>query len=154
MERAAPTLGPDGLPSRRQRCRDGDPECDRDGAADGVCTVQVALCTNVFDLRVHGADGLPRCRTASVRGARVLRPSGGGSPQARAQAVRSLRAAFAALPDEPAALDRACTATVPLAVPASGRGGAGDLRLRAAVRRRLGTVRPRLTLRCEPAGGG
>ena len=154
VERAAPTLDGDGLPSRRQRCRDGDPECDRDGTADGSCTVQVGLCTNVFDLRVHGDDGLPRCKTSSVQKARVLRPSGGGSRQARAQVVHSLRSAFATLPERPTSLDRACTATVALAVPVSSRGGPGQLGLRAAVRRRAGTIRPRLTLICEPAVGG
>ena len=30
--------------SRRVVCRDGDPACDGDGAADGVCSVAVALC--------------------------------------------------------------------------------------------------------------
>src|SRR6266516_2004399 len=39
------------LPAPRQTCRDGDPQCDADGAADGHCTLRVALCLNVFDSR-------------------------------------------------------------------------------------------------------
>src|SRR5262249_59659222 len=139
VERASPTLDAHGLPSRRQRCRDGDPGCDRDGAADGACTMEVALCTNVFDLRVPGKDGLPRCHTSSVRRARLLPPRGGGSPRSRADVMRSLRAALRALPDAPASLDRACTATVGVAVPAAGRGPPGQLGLRPPRRRPRGT---------------
>jgi hypothetical protein len=29
------------------RCQDGDPTCDADGAADGTCTIQAALCVGV-----------------------------------------------------------------------------------------------------------
>src|SRR5262249_59674110 len=77
VEREAPTLDGNGVPSRRQVCRDGDPGCDRDGAADGFCTMEVALCTNVFDLRVHANDGLPRCPTSTVRRARPPPPPRG-----------------------------------------------------------------------------
>jgi hypothetical protein len=37
-------------------------------------------------------------------------------------------------------------------VPLSARGGPGRIAVRAAVRRSGATVRPRLTLTCEPAG--
>src|SRR5207249_2036830 len=40
-----------GLPAIQQTCRDGDPGCDADGVADGRCTLRVALCLNVVDLR-------------------------------------------------------------------------------------------------------
>ena len=153
VERSTPTADDAGLPSRRQSCRDGDPACDRDGVADGTCTMEVALCTNVFDLRVPGRDGLPRCRTGSIRHVRALPPSGGGSRQARQQVLRNLRAAFAVLPATPASLDRACTATVAIPVPVTARGGSGRIVVRAAVRRSRETVRPRLTLICEPAAG-
>src|SRR5262249_40536514 len=67
VERSTPTADGVGLPSRRQSCHDGDPACDRDGVADGTCTMEVALCTNVVDLRAPRRGGLPRCRTGSVR---------------------------------------------------------------------------------------
>ncbi len=41
-------------------CRDGDPACDADGAADGACTFATSLCVNV------GA-----CATGSVGGIRI-----------------------------------------------------------------------------------
>ena len=113
--------------------------------------MEVALCTNVFDLRTHGRDGLPRCRTGKVRHVRAL-PPGGGSRQARRQVLQNLRAAFDVLPETPASLDRACTATVAIPVPLSARGGPGRIAVRAAVRRSGATVQPRLTLTCEPAG--
>ena len=84
---------------------------------------------------------------------RALPPSGGGSRQARRQVLRNLRAAFTVLPETPASLDRACTATVAIPVPLSARGGPGRIAVRAAVRRSGVTVRPRLTLICEPAAG-
>jgi hypothetical protein len=152
VERSTPMADAAGLPSRRQSCRDGDPACDRDGVADGTCTMEVALCTNVFDLRTHGRDGLPLCRTGKVRHVRALPPAGGDSRQARRQVLRNLRAAFDVLPETPASLDRACTATVAIPVPLSARGGPGRIALRAAVRRSGATVRPRLMLTCEPAG--
>src|SRR5262249_57626844 len=130
VERSPRTADGAGLPSRRQSCRDGDPACDRDGVADGTCTMEVALCTNVFDLRVTGRDGLPRCRTGSVRQVRALPPGGGGSRQARRQVLRNLRAAFAALPETPASFDRACSATVAIPVPLPARGGPGRSRRR------------------------
>jgi cysteine-rich repeat protein len=38
-----------GFPNFKQRCRDGDPLCDRDGAADGKCRFEVGVCLNVAD---------------------------------------------------------------------------------------------------------
>lgn len=37
------------------RCVDGDPSCDRDGVADGVCSFEIRVCFNNFDSR------FPRC---------------------------------------------------------------------------------------------
>src|SRR5262249_8563852 len=123
------------------------------GVADGTCTMEVALCTNVFDLRVTGRDGLPRCRTGSVRQVRALPPGGGGSRQARRQGLRNLRAPFPAPPETPASVDRRCSAPRAIRVPLRARGGPGRIAVRAAVRRSRETVRPRLTLICEPAAG-
>ncbi len=54
---------PDALGSRRITCRDGDPACDDDGAADGVCTVSATLCLDVggcaaapIQVHVDGSD--------------------------------------------------------------------------------------------------
>jgi cysteine-rich repeat protein len=44
----------DGFPSRTQLCTDGDPTCDQDGATDGKCVYQTAVCTLVTDPRLPG----------------------------------------------------------------------------------------------------
>jgi hypothetical protein len=68
------------LPAPRQTCRDGDPQCDADGVADGHCTMRVALCLNVFDFRtplLHAngpRKGLPLCQPKTVRRVRLAAP--------------------------------------------------------------------------------
>lgn len=54
---------PDAPGNRRIVCRDGDPACDGDGAADGACTVFATLCLDVggcasgpIQVRVDGSD--------------------------------------------------------------------------------------------------
>lgn len=46
-------IGRDGVPGTKVACVDGDPACDRDGAADGRCTVGAILCLNNSDPRLQ-----------------------------------------------------------------------------------------------------
>jgi hypothetical protein len=137
-----------GIPSRRQTCRDGDPTCDADGRADGQCTVEVALCLNVFDVRRLGRDGLPVCPTTEIRGVRLLTPGRRGRIATRARAGQDIDSALAALPPLPTMLDEACTARVPVVVPLRDA-RPGRLTLRARVRAANATARPAVTLVCE-----
>src|SRR5437773_1926433 len=138
------------LPAPFQTCRDGDPQCDADGAADGRCTIGVALCLNVFDSRgplLHARGsrkGLPLCRPGTVRRARLLAPRASRRDPTAAANHQELAEAIGALP-LPTALDAACTATVPVIVPVNGR-----VTLRALVADARGPVTPRVTLRCTP----
>jgi hypothetical protein len=56
------TGGPNsaGKVAAKQRCKDGDPGCDADGAADGTCTFTIAACFNRTDAR------LAKCTSPSV----------------------------------------------------------------------------------------
>jgi subtilase family serine protease len=137
-----------GIPSRKQFCRDGDPSCDLDGQADGQCTIEVALCLNVFDVRKLGRDGLPVCPTTEIRGVRLLTPGPHGRVAARARVGQDLDSALGELPPLPTMLDEACTARVPVAVPLRD-GRDGRLTLRARVRAANGTARPSVTLVCQ-----
>lgn len=58
-----------GHTSFKQSCTDGDPSCDFDGAADGTCTFQMAMCLNVVDTQ------LPSCLSDRVSAIEVLKPS-------------------------------------------------------------------------------
>src|SRR5207249_2765530 len=113
------------LPAPRQTCRDGDPQCDADGAADGHCTLRVALCLNVFDTRgpqLHARGrrkGLPLCQPGTVHGARLLAPRASRRDPTAAANHQALAEAIGALP-LPTRLDAACTATVPVIVPVNG----------------------------------
>ncbi len=134
----------------RQTCRDGDPQCDADGAADGHCTLRVALCLNVFDSRgpqLHARGrrkGLPLCQPGTVRGAHLLAPRASRRDPTAAANHQALADAIGALP-LPTGLDAACTATVPVIVPVN-----GHVALRALVGDARGPVTPRVTLHCTP----
>jgi pseudomonalisin len=132
------------VPLARQTCRDGDPQCDADGMADGRCVMPVALCVNVLDVRRLRRNGNPVCRPGSVRRVRLSAP-GGRSAEAGANRA-ALEAALGALP-LPTRLASACTATVPLVVPA-GRAGNAAGRIRARVAGSPGGATARLDLRC------
>jgi hypothetical protein len=151
IERDAPTSR-GGQPWVSQRCRDGDPRCDADGAADGHCTINVALCLNVFDYRTRQPRGprrgLPRCEPGTVRDVRLLAPREGTPDALTSENRRALLGALAGLPDLPITLDTACTPTVPVVVPARCAGAPGRVRLRARVRHSSGTMVARVTLRC------
>jgi hypothetical protein len=136
-----------GTPRARQRCRDGDPRCDADAAVDGRCTVRVALCLNVFDIRHLDRRGLPVCPRRTIRGVRLLRPRGPQGDPLAADNRHSLAAALKALPPLPSRLRGACTATVPVVVPVSGPGRRATT-LRARVRTASDSAVARVTLRC------
>jgi hypothetical protein len=137
-----------GLPTPRQTCRDGDPQCDADGVADGHCTINVALCLNVFDfrpgllVRSGPRKGLPRCKPGKVRRVHLVSPRRGRDPVQAADAG-VLGAALRGLPALPTALSGSCTGTVPVTVPVD-----GHVTLRARVDDTRRPVLPRVTLRC------
>jgi len=138
------------VPSRRQRCRDGDPICDLDGTADGRCTVSVALCMNVFDFRSSRLSPrrLPRCKPGTVRALDLL--PGGRSGSLAPEDDAALRAAIGALPALPTDLHGACTAPVTIGVPVAGVDSKGRVNLRARARGSLGRTTARVALFCEP----
>jgi hypothetical protein len=129
-----------GQPRPKQSCRDGDPQCDTDGAADGQCTMNVALCLNVYDhrdlVRRGLRRGLPRCEPGQVRAVRLL------TPRVRDPNREALLAALASLPSLPTALVSACSATVPVQVQV------GKLTVRARVKRARRWTVSRVTLHC------
>jgi hypothetical protein len=147
IERRVPDVDRRGLPSPRQTCRDGDPECDADAVADGRCTLRVALCTNVFDVRRLDAGGVPLCETRELRGVRLREPRGAGD--AGRDATAALEAALSTLP-MPTARRAGCTPVTSVVVPVGSR-KQGGLVLRARVRRRSGGGGSgRLELECVP----
>ncbi|HZP43734.1 MAG TPA: S53 family peptidase [Candidatus Binatia bacterium] len=134
-----------GIPLRVQTCHDGEAQCDTDGTVNGTCTMNVALCLNVFDFRRLTKKGLPVCPRRKIKGVRLLSPRAGKDPVA-ADNQRTLAAALGALPPLPSTLRAQCTATVPVRVPVSG--GRRGVELKARVRTKRGTVRPAVRLRC------
>jgi kumamolisin len=138
------------VPSRTQRCRDGDPTCDEDGVADGRCTVSVALCLNVFDFRSSRLSPrrVPRCEPGSVR--RVQLQGGGRHASLAADDEAELRAAIGALPALPTTLRGACTASVQVGVPAASALSRGRVNLRARTQGSLGSTSARVALLCDP----
>jgi kumamolisin len=138
------------VPSRRQRCRDGDPACDEDGVADGRCTLSVSLCLNVFDFRSSRLSSrrVPRCEPGTVRSVELQ--SGGRLTSLAADEAAAVRAAIGALPDLPTSLRGACTASVPIAISVAGPGARGRVNLRARARGSLGSTTARVALLCEP----
>src|SRR5262249_23557660 len=141
-----------GLPVSHQICRDGDPECDTDGAIDGRCTSNVALCLNVFDVRSPflNRKGVPVCEPGPVRRVTLLSPGARTRDAVAAGRRDAVQAALGALPTPPPALRFACTATVPVEVPLGANGQPGRLTLRARVDGAHGRGMARLTLICLP----
>jgi subtilase family serine protease len=140
--------GPRGVPHVKQACIDGDPECDLDGVADGQCTMQVALCLNIFDFRFV-RRGLPVCEPGSVRRVRLLSPrSASRRPETPANRA-ALTAALRGLPDLPTRLRSACTASAAVVVPLRGRHARGRLDLRARVLGGFGQTNARVVLTCQ-----
>lgn len=58
-----------GLPKRTQKCTDGDPACDRDGANNLQCAYEAQICLRVDDPRLSG------CLPAALKFVRIGAPS-------------------------------------------------------------------------------
>ena len=138
------------VPSRSQRCRDGDPLCDADGTADGRCSLSVALCLNIFDFRSSRLSPrrLPRCEPGTVRAVDLV--PGGRFGTLAPEDDAALRAAIGALPPLPTTLHGACTAPVTIGIPVAGAESEGRLDLRAQARGSLGKTTARVALFCDP----
>lgn len=123
---------------RAPHCTDGDPACDDDGVADGVCRFRVRVCLDAVD------DSMPRCHADVVTGATVTSKA--------TTAVAPLKAAVASLPS-PVIAD---TCTAPIVVPVARRARAsGRVVLRARAVMASGHAdRDRVVLRCEPPAVG
>src|SRR5262249_42603881 len=149
---------PDGFPDPTQRCIDGDPSCDMDGAADGSCTFRVRSCVDASDAR------LPTCSTKGIRYVTLRSPNplAASSNTDRANAS-ALAGAFGALGLElsagstvlqsgpPVTEPDQCTAYVDLRVPhAVGKKGQRVLTLAATDMLGREMHANRLTLSCAP----
>lgn len=150
VERGSLARRANDVPRARQSCRDGDPECDADGVADGRCVANVALCVNVFDYREPflGRQNLPVCEPTLLRRARLSRTPGARRDAQTAASRRALQAAVRALP-LPGNLEGACTATVPVEVPIPEGRRRGRLKIAARAARDSTATTARLTLQCE-----
>jgi hypothetical protein len=148
-------------PPKRQRCRDGDSQCDGDDTA-GSCTFRAQLCFNRDDRR------LLACSPLNVRTFELASPAADSAdPVARDNAARIL-AAVAALEgtvdaarvtfDPPLSTVDVCTAAAEIVVPLREREGRPTRAGKAVVAARvIDEVRQlpdsdRITLRCLPAG--
>lgn len=152
-----PPLGPDGTPSRTVLCRDGDPTCDRDGLADGACTLDLALCVNATDPR------LPRCTPTDVASLAITSPRKTSRKQLERDVHAQLAAAFGAggelgvgtTPLRANATPNHCTSSVPLTIPltTSGSGALRPSKLRVGIKaksRHAGGDTDVLALQCLP----
>ncbi len=63
-----PFLDKKGFTNRKQICKDGDPSCDSDRTADGVCTFRVSFCLDQTDA------ALPSCSASGTTGYAVKKP--------------------------------------------------------------------------------
>lgn len=59
----------DGMPARTQRCVDGDPACDQDGASDGKCVLELGVCLGADDPRV------PTCQPDPIESVSLNAPN-------------------------------------------------------------------------------
>jgi hypothetical protein len=112
-----------GRVNNRQTCRDGDPSCDTDGAADGTCTFQLASCFNCND------PLLPECVPIPAASYAITRPRLSDPDPINSANAEAMVAAVAALagmrnPEwpyivefDPLFIDAACTALAPFKVP-------------------------------------
>ena len=85
----APAVDNRGFPSPKQTCTDGDPTCDADGAADGVCTFRVALCFNAADDRLLNKGFVHARRATSSPGRSRSRARTARSPASKRMPWRS-----------------------------------------------------------------
>ena len=92
----SPALDKKGAVNFKQLCTDGDPTCDVDGTADGVCTLQMGLCFNVDDPRLE-KGGVVQCAPSNVRTVELKKPRPDSSRPHEATSAVNLRGALTAL---------------------------------------------------------
>ena len=63
-----------GFPLPTQSCIDGDPGCDRDGATNGKCVFQTAVCDHVTDARIPSCNPV-QVESISINKPNVLKPA-------------------------------------------------------------------------------
>ncbi len=127
----APVRSSSGKPKNRWECTDGDPACDRDGAANGACVFWVGACMAVADPRV------PKCAPVGIDVVTVT------SKHLPAAAAAIASAVSAALP----ATGPTCSGTTIVPVTADGKGRTFVFDASWAGKRRDKDV---LSLRCRP----
>jgi len=150
-----PFLDRRGRPNRTQTCRDGDPACDADRTADGVCTFKVGICFDQVDPR------LPACSASGTTGYVVSKPTpvaADATDAANAQALVTGLVALGGTAGGPKAND--VHFTTPLAAPTCTQLASLDVPLRQGLKAsrklkgcaELGrcTDKDSLTLRCTP----
>lgn len=148
----------DGFPSTVQRCIDGDPACDGDGASDGVCRFEVAGCLAADDPR------LPECQPTGIADVtlkapnptKVTAPADVARAAALVQALTGLGVTVRAgstvvAPGAPVLGRDRCTAPMTMAVPHAA-GVAGTVALEVAAQSITGGRMRRngIQLVCEP----
>jgi hypothetical protein len=136
-----------GLPTRRQRCRDGDP-CDLDGIVNKSCTIGVSLCLNVVDPRLRTKRGARACTPRVLDAPRIVRPGAASGPIGEANR-RRLEESLVTLPPPPIVGRETCTATVPVDVPVPVGSGYGTATLRATAAQKQRLAKAKITLVCE-----
>jgi hypothetical protein len=139
-------IGSRGLPTRTQRCRDGDP-CDLDGAVNKSCTIAVSLCFNVLDPRLRREDGRRACAPRLLGSPRIVRPRDTSGPVGVANR-RRLEATLAMLP-APIKVRDACTAPTTVEIPVPIGSSFGSVVLQATVPRKRRVAKAKTTLVCE-----
>jgi cysteine-rich repeat protein len=128
VELAEAELSASGLPRSIQRCIDGDPGCDADGASDGLCTFGARVCLRADDPR------RPECEPEAIEHVKMKAPlplaPADATDAANASALRDALSGLgvtvlqgttvlhAGAPD--ATVDH-CTAPFALAVPHAGK---------------------------------
>jgi len=119
------------ITAARTTCTDGDPACDADGLANGVCTIAVDVCLN---------EPSPGCTPDAISGPTVA--------PVTSDAARALASAVGALdPARPGCV----AATAPVALrPSLGGVRPASARVVLTVRGRR-TDRDRLTFTCTPS---
>jgi len=117
------TIASTGLPTRTQKCIDGDPACDSDGANDQRCTYEAQLCLRVTDER------LPACAPAALDYVRLGAPTPNATDPINAGNAAAILDALDPLdlevrigstvvqPGAPFAASDACTDAFPITVP-------------------------------------
>ncbi len=127
----APDRSSGGKPKTRWSCIDGDPTCDRDGVANGVCVLWVGACVSLVDPRA------PKCTPVAIDSVTVT------SKRIPASAAAIQAAATAMLPST----GPTCSQTSIVPVTADGKSRTIVFEAVAAGKKR---DKDTLTLRCRP----